>query len=114
MDQKVWDEFTEEYVEMPAEMLAFLQEIEAVCRKHGFSIGHEDGEGGLRVYLLSEKSLRWQTDPETGKLFAPKYMGDECPLRDVRCAGCRFLSYCFPEWSVLARTKRAKIIGKAE
>lgn len=120
MDQKVWDEFAEDCVEMPAEMLAFLRDIEAVCRKHGFSIGHEDGGVGFQVHLFSEENLRWLTgasksytkevDPETGKLFASKYMGDECPLRDVRCAGCRYLNYCFPEWSVLARKKRAEIV----
>ena len=120
MDQKVWDEFAEDCVEMPAEMLAFLRDIEAVCRKHGFSIGHEDGGVGFQVHLFSEENLRWLTgasksytkevDPETGKMFAPKYMGDSCPLRDVRCASCRFLSYCFPEWSLQVKKKWAEFI----
>lgn len=119
--KEVWDEFTGEYVEMPADMQAFLQEIVAVCRKHGFSIGHEDGEGGFKVHLMSESNLRWlsaasksytqETDPATGKMFAPAYMGDNCPNRDISCGTCKFLNCCYPEWSIPSKRKREEILA---
>lgn len=120
MNKEVWNEFLQECEEMPAEMEAFLEEIEAICRKHGFSIGHEDEHGGFKIHLLSESNIRWikgasksytkDVDPATGKMFAPAYMGDNCPSRDVSCATCRFLNYCFSTWSRPCKNKRQEII----
>ena len=121
-EHTVWDEFTQEFIEAPAEMEAFIADIEAVCRKHGFAIGHEDGHGGFKVHLLSEENIRWfkgasksytkDIDPVTGKMFAPAYMGDSCPARDISCRACRFLDYCFPEWSKISKLKREEILAK--
>lgn len=122
LDNKtVWDEFEHEFVEAPAEMEAFIADIEAVCRKHGFSIGHEDGHGGFKIHLLSESNIRWfrgasksytkEVDPATGKMFAPAYMGDNCPSRDISCAACRYLDHCFPVWSGPSRKKREEIFA---
>ena len=120
MKKEVWNEFLGEYEEMPAEMEAFLDDIEAVFRKHGFSIGHEDGHGGFKIHLLSEGNIRWfkgasksytkEVDPATGKMFAPAYMGDNCPSRDISCATCKFLDYCFNTWSQPCRNKRQEIL----
>lgn len=117
---EVWNEFAQEFEEMPADMLAFLQDSESVCRQYGFSIGHEDSYGGFKVHLLSEEKLRWfsgasksytkEVDPTTGKMFAPAYMGDNCPARNISCSMCRFLDYCFPEYSTLSRKKREETI----
>lgn len=117
----VWDEFTREFIETPTEMEAFIEDIVAVFRKHGFSIGHEDGHGGFKIHLLSESNVRWfygasksytkEVDPATGKMFAPAYMGDNCPARDISCATCRFLDYCFPEYSTLSKKKRENIMA---
>lgn len=39
---------------------AFLVEIEAVSRRHGMSIGHEDGHGAFQIHTeVNEDSLRW-------------------------------------------------------
>lgn len=32
----------------------FLKDIEQVCRKHGMSIGHEDGHGTYGAFVVSE------------------------------------------------------------
>lgn len=41
------------------EIDAFLADIEAVCRKHGLSLSHEDGQGAFEVEALSESNLEW-------------------------------------------------------
>ncbi len=41
---------------------AFLAEIAEVCRKHGLSIGHEDGHGAFIVEPWSEANEHWLGD----------------------------------------------------
>lgn len=41
---------------------AFLDEIEAVCRKHGLSLAHEDFQGAFIVQLFSEENIGWLRD----------------------------------------------------
>lgn len=120
MNRTVWDDLIQEEVEAPEDMKAFLDDIEAVCRKHGFTIGHEDEHGGFKIHLLSESNIRWlksasksytrDVDPATGKMYTPSYMGDSCPSRDISCATCRFLDYCFSIWSRPCKNKREEII----
>jgi hypothetical protein len=38
---------------------AFLEDIEAACRKHGLSLSHEDGHGGFMIEQFDEKLLNW-------------------------------------------------------
>ena len=58
-NQKVWDVYVGDLVEMPEEMQAFLTDIEVVCREHGLSLAHEDEQGGFLVEELNERNLRW-------------------------------------------------------
>lgn len=37
----------------------FLQEIADVCRKHGYSISHEDGHGAFEIEDFSESNVEW-------------------------------------------------------
>ena len=37
----------------------FLNEIKEVCKKHGFSISHEDGHGCFEVEKYSDKNIEW-------------------------------------------------------
>lgn len=55
---KRWDATAHGYVENP-EVDAFLDEIIAVCRKHGFSIGHEDGQGAFLIDEVDEQNFDW-------------------------------------------------------
>ena len=38
---------------------AFLDEIQAVCEKHGLSLGHEDDHGAFLVEEYSAHNQRW-------------------------------------------------------
>lgn len=39
---------------------SFLREVTALCKKHGFSIAHEDQHGGFEVWKLSsDEELGW-------------------------------------------------------
>jgi hypothetical protein len=38
---------------------AFLAEVVEVCRKHGMSISHEDGQGAFQVRDFNEPDAEW-------------------------------------------------------
>lgn len=47
---------------------AFLDEIEAVCRKHGMSLGHEDSHGAFIVYTnVDETIIKWLKEASVSK-----------------------------------------------
>ena len=37
----------------------FIQEILAVCEKHGLSISHEDGHGSFEIEEYNEHNCEW-------------------------------------------------------
>lgn len=41
------------------EVDAFLAELESVCRKHKFSLSHEDSQGSFIVTSFNENLLEW-------------------------------------------------------
>jgi hypothetical protein len=43
---------------------AFLDDLEIVCRKHGLSIGHEDGHGAFQIWEFNESDIRWLRDAQ--------------------------------------------------
>lgn len=63
-----------DFVRSPPEVEAFLDEIEAVCKKHGFSISHEDGHGAFVLEPFDSHNIEWlrnasriiSTEPATG------------------------------------------------
>lgn len=44
----------------------FLDDIEAVCRKHGLSISHEDYQGGFVIEKFSLKNMTWLKNASDG------------------------------------------------
>lgn len=55
---KRWSTTARAEVEVPA-IDVFLEEVIAVCRKHGFSLSHEDGHGGFKVERPSDRNFDW-------------------------------------------------------
>jgi hypothetical protein len=55
----IWDFGKNRFVEMPAEMEAFLREIAEVSKKHGLSIGHEDRHGAFEIDPYDEDNVDW-------------------------------------------------------
>lgn len=56
--RKCWDEKLEDYIDMPAEMKAFLQELDEVCQKHGFAIVLSEMDE-LQVERYTEHNRMW-------------------------------------------------------
>jgi hypothetical protein len=46
---------------------AFLAELVQVCKKHGFSLGHEDTQGAFIVEKYAEDNIRWLKSALIGK-----------------------------------------------
>lgn len=38
---------------------AFLEEIAAVCKRHGLAISHEDAHGGFEIVAIENGNLEW-------------------------------------------------------
>ena len=38
---------------------SFIDDIKRVCRQHGMSISHEDGQGAFEIEAYSEDNLKW-------------------------------------------------------
>ena len=45
----------------------FLKEIEAVCKKHKFSLSHEDTQGGFIVEEYDKQLSEWLQQASVGK-----------------------------------------------
>jgi len=62
--KRFWDE---EGYECPAkgsrkdtpEVDVFIEDVLSVCRKHGFSISHEDGNGAFVIEKFNEADSDW-------------------------------------------------------
>lgn len=37
----------------------FLEEIRAVCQRHGYAISHEDTHGAFEIVLIKDGDLDW-------------------------------------------------------
>jgi hypothetical protein len=62
---KRWDDNQPWGIENPIEVPRadeFLADIEAVCRKHGLVISHEDCHGSFEIVPLDDLHLAWLKD----------------------------------------------------
>jgi hypothetical protein len=55
---KRWSRGAGGQLELPA-VDAFLEEVLAVARKHGFAIAHEDEHGGFVIVFYDERTADW-------------------------------------------------------
>lgn len=53
-----WDEIQNKSVINP-KVDDFLEEIKTVCKKHGFSIAHEDVQGGFIIENYNSGNIHW-------------------------------------------------------
>ena len=58
---KRWSGKKEEPIEVPA-IDSFIEEVIEVCKKHGFSISHEDGHGGFQITKYNVRDADWLMD----------------------------------------------------
>jgi hypothetical protein len=57
-----WDCNKGYYIETPEKIKSFFNEIEDVCKKYGYSIGHEDGHGAFEIDKYCETNIKWLKD----------------------------------------------------
>ena len=57
-DRDHWDSSKGARIKAP-EVDAFIEDVAQVCRKHGFSIAHEDGHGAFVIEPMDEGNLDW-------------------------------------------------------
>jgi hypothetical protein len=43
----------------PEQAACFLSDLDSLCRMHGLSLAHEDGQGGFIITAFREPLLRW-------------------------------------------------------
>lgn len=58
MGKDTWDNQNQKYIEMPERMAKFIEEIEAVYKKHDMSVTHEDGHGSFIIEKFDERNVR--------------------------------------------------------
>lgn len=87
-DEGRWD--SDASKEIPKESLprveAFFDEYEALCRRMGLSLGHEDGHGAFEVGAFSEGDIEWARAAHL--VGNPDVATD--PTVPGRCATCRW------------------------
>jgi len=54
-----WSDDHAAYISSPVKVEEFLDAIEEVCRKFGYSISHEDGHGAFEIAPFDEYKLTW-------------------------------------------------------
>ena len=63
-----WDKIARKNVESPAVVEAFLDEYEALCRKHELCLSHEDGHGSFIIERLRNSQIKWVRNAALGML----------------------------------------------
>lgn len=53
-----WDGKLGRFVER-ADIDTFLREVVALCRKHGFSVAHEDTHGSFEIHGFNDSDAAW-------------------------------------------------------
>lgn len=54
-----YDLYLHKRIETPDKIIEFFNEIDALCKKYGFSISHEDGHGAFIIEDYDESNIKW-------------------------------------------------------
>jgi len=55
----MWNNNTNQFESMPLEVKAFLADIVCVCKKHGYSLSHEDKHGSFIIDEYKDDNMQW-------------------------------------------------------
>jgi hypothetical protein len=58
-DMKNWDCKKMKFVKQSKALEAFFNEIAETCKKHGYSISHEDGHGSFQIEYYHDDYIDW-------------------------------------------------------
>lgn len=58
-NKETWDLKTKKHIQIPIDMLSFLNDINDVCKKHNMSISHEDGHGSFIITKYNKSNIDW-------------------------------------------------------
>lgn len=66
-NRKRYDTKAKEYSDN-AKIDAFIDEITAVCKKHGLSISHEDHHGSFVIESYDDDNIQWLDNASVGEI----------------------------------------------
>jgi FAD/FMN-containing dehydrogenase len=61
MLDKMWDTKNGKFIERIKRVDDFFDEVEAVCKKYGYSISHEDYHGAFVIQKFEQDNIEWLT-----------------------------------------------------
>ncbi|MDC6350739.1 hypothetical protein PP178_04180 [Zeaxanthinibacter sp. PT1] len=88
-DNQTWDESTNDFVETPNKLKRFLNDIDRLCKKYGYSISHEDTHGAFIVEPYDSGNIEWLKDAhmnlpkQVKKDLDPLDPWDECDATEI-------------------------------
>lgn len=72
-----WDKIARTHLDSPQAVEDFLDEYEALCRKHELCLGHEDDQGSFIVGRLNNNWIRWARNAVLGMLTGAQRFGKQ-------------------------------------
>ena len=72
-----WDLVAKKSIASPAAVEAFLDEYEALCKKHELCLAHEDHGGGFIVERIRKQTIQWVRGASVGMLKGCQRSGDQ-------------------------------------
>lgn len=62
LPKEIFDFTINKRINFPNKLANFLNEIDLLCQKYGYSLSHEDGHGGFIIEKYNENNIKWLCD----------------------------------------------------